>query len=323
MEFFCPFPSAINPATDWAELHTAAWAERWGLLPTLEARIAFRNARFAELMGRAYPYADPATLATIADWNSWTFLVDTQLDHHELGQQPAILADFAATVIAILGDAPCVRNPWWPPLLTALTSIADRLRPWACADWLRRFRANVAATMAMCVREAEYRRMEMAPSEAVYLQMRPYTSGTYCFLDLIEIADAAILPDAVRRHPALVRLVELTNESVYLANDLASLEKELLQGDGNNLVIIAQHEQGLSLEAARAYVMKRHDRAVAAFVQQRDLLPAFDADTDQRMARYVAGLAAWMRANLDWSKHTGRYQVASEVMLAREVHAVG
>lgn len=322
MELYCPFPSAINPATDWAELHTASWAERWGLLPTMETRLAFRRARFAELMGRAYPYTDPATLALIADWNSWTFLVDTQLDHHELGQQPEILADFSATVIAILGNTPCRRNPWWPPLLTALTNIADRLRPRACADWLRRFRANVAATMAMCVREAEYRREEMAPSEAVYLQMRPYTSGTYCFLDLIEIADAALLPDEVRHHPALVRLVELTNESVYLANDVASLAKELLQGDGNNLVVIAQHEQGLSLEAARDYVIARHDRAVAAFVQQRDLLPTFDAETNQRVARYVAGLATWMRANLDWSEHTGRYQVAPAVMLAREVNAV-
>lgn len=322
MRLFCPFPSARNAATDWAEQHTLAWAERWGLLPTIAARKAFHVARFADLMGRAYPTTDPATLAVIVDWNSWTFLVDTQLDHHALGQDPQTLAAFATTVNDILGDEACPRDRWWPPLLKALANITDRLRARAHPGWMARFRASVADTLAMCVREAEYRRYAIMPTEAEYIQMRPHTSGSYCFLDLIEIANQIPMLDTIRHHPTIVRMRELTNESIYLANDLASLAKELQQGDGNNMVIIVQRDQQLSLEAAQRAVAHRHDRVVSLFLRQYSNLPADDAATNRHLVRYVRGLTTWMRANLDWSEHTGRYQVARDGELAREVNAM-
>jgi hypothetical protein len=46
-------------------------------------------------------------LALIADWNSWTFLVDTQLDEHELGRNPGRLGRLVGAVVAIMGDHPC------------------------------------------------------------------------------------------------------------------------------------------------------------------------------------------------------------------------
>lgn len=313
MPLFCPFPAVRNSATAWAEAHTSAWARSWGLLPTRATRQAFAEARFAELMGRAYPAAEPALLALIADWNSWTFLVDTQLDHHDLGRAPAQLGQFAAATQALLGDQPCRPEPGWPPLLHALADIVARLRTYGTPAWLARFRHNVGATLAHCVAEAACRQGGRLISEEEYLGVRPHTSGVYCFLDLIELAEGALLPDHVRAHPWLVLLTGLTTESIFLSNDLASAAKERLQGDGNNLVLIAERERGMTSAQAAAYVEARHNASVARFVAALRRPPSIDALTDELLHRYVSGLKAWMRANLDWSELTGRYRAPQYV----------
>lgn len=307
MPLFCPFPAVRNSATAWAEAHTSAWARSWGLLPTRATRQAFDEARFAELMGRAYPAAEPALLALIADWNSWTFLVDTQLDHHDLGRAPAQLGQFAAATQALLGDQPCRPEPGWPPLLHALADIVARLRHYGPPAWLARFRHNVGATLTHCVAESAYRQRGLLVSEEEYLGVRPHTSGVYCFLDLIELAEGALLPDQVRAHPWLALLTGLTTEAIFLANDLASAAKERLQGDANNLVLIAERERAMTSAQATAYVTARHNRQVARFIAACEQPPHFDAETRGRIDRYVSGLKAWMRANLDWSELTGRY----------------
>lgn len=308
-ELHCPFPPAINPATAGVEASTIAWAERHHLLASDMARQHFTQARYALLMGRAYPTADPDVLAVIADWNSWTFLVDNQLDHHTLGIDPQRLSGFASYVDGILrGDAG--RDQAWAQvtLLRSLADVADRLRARSTPAWMDRFRRNVWATLDMCVREAHNRQQGHIPTEEAYMEMRPHTSGVFCFLDLIELAERSVLHDDVRYHPAIDRLARLTAEIIFLANDIVSFGKEVAQGDGNNLVIIAQHERRWSLAKALAYVVRRHNAAVEAFQHGRAHLPI--VEESQLVERYVSGLEAWIRANIDWSVETGRYRTA-------------
>jgi hypothetical protein len=308
MRLFCPFPSARHPATSWAEEHTYNWACAWGLLPDPALRELFANACFAELMGRAYPYADLDLLGVIADWHSWTYLVDMQLDDHELGRDPATLSRFASITATILGDHPCMVDPAWPQLLQALAEIIARLRPYTTPTWRRRFRNDVGATLTACVHEAHNRQHNLLIGEDAYLHLRPYTSGVYCFLDLIELADSAPLTDAERAHPSIVRLADLATEAIFLANDLVSAAKERLQGDGNNLVLIAERAYALDPDLAEHYVYERYVRAVGDFLRERQQLTNEDLQSDDdALSRYVVGLEYWMRANLDWSELTGRY----------------
>jgi hypothetical protein len=262
-------------------------------------------------MGRAYPSTTPDILAVIADWNSWTFLVDNQLDRHSLGREPHSLHGFATTVDRILRGEPIEASlAAQTSLLPALIDVAERLRARSTAGWMDRFRHDVRATLAMCVREAWYRQQQQIPSEQIYLEMRPYTSGVFCFLDLIEIAEGGILPDHVRYQWVIDRLSQLTTEIIYLANDVVSFEKERAQGDGQNLVLIAQHERCSSLEEAVAYVIDCHNRAVTAFQTLQRYLPTLEGEQEDAMQRYVKGLEKWIRANIDWSMESGRYRMA-------------
>jgi hypothetical protein len=309
MALLCPFPAARNPATTWAERHTLAWAAGWGLLTSPEAYERFAEARFAELMGRAYPTADPALLATIADWNSWTFLVDTQLDHHALGRDPDSLRQFALAVELILGDIPCPIDPAWTPLLHALADVVTRFRRSATPSWLRRFRRHVGLTLAACVREAMHRQQGVLVSEETYREMRPHTSGVMCFFDLIELSNHAPLDNTARAHSAITNLVSQAVEVIYLANDLASAEKERQQGDQNNLVLIVERARSVSPQAALRYVEQRHNEIVTAFLAEAAQLARAEQMLQRSLASYVRGLGTCMRANHDWSQLSGRYRV--------------
>jgi hypothetical protein len=272
-------------------------------------RQHFVQARYALLMGCAYPTADSDLLGVIADWNTWTFLVDNQLDHHTLGLDPQRLGAFAVCMDAILrGDTPNDQAVAQLPLLRSLSDVAARLRARSIPLWMDRFRRNVAATLAMCVQEARNRRHGQIPDEHTYMEMRPHTSGVFCFLDLIELAQGYVLPGEVRYHPIVDQLVCLTAEIIFLANDIVSLGKEVAQGDGNNLIIIAQHAHGWPLATALAYVVERHNTAVLTFQRVRAQLPEAIGKDGQTVESYVRGLETWIRANMDWSVETGRYR---------------
>lgn len=311
MELFCPFAGSRNPATDAVELQTQEWAMHFGLLADHDARQQFIASRFTELMGRAYPTADETTLALIGKWNAWTFLVDTQLDHHALGRTPVRLAALAHAIDCCLsGDMQAIA-PDAEPLLCALRDITTRLYAQTSLAWQQRFRNHVMATLSMCVHEAQQRQQGQYPTEHQYLTMRPHTSGCLCFFDLIEFAARIVIPNAVHAHLLLQELTMLAMESVYLANDVVSLPKELAQDDGHNLVLIVQRERGFTLAAATEIVIERHNHVVQRFITARAQLSDFGTHAEA-VQHYVTGLKTWMRANIDWSSITARYQTRLE-----------
>src|SRR3954471_12793368 len=91
----CPFPAAISPHADALHQYAVDWAAAHHLLTTAQETAAFRRARFATLIARAYPHAGPADLELAVSWLAVTFALD---DHLEvaLGRAPAaqrLLAD--------------------------------------------------------------------------------------------------------------------------------------------------------------------------------------------------------------------------------------
>jgi len=51
-----------------------------------------------------------------------------------------------------------------------------------------------------------------------------------------------------------------------------------------------------------------HDAEVQTFITISQQLPSFSPKLDIELHRYVVGMRFWMRANLDWSLATTRYQ---------------
>jgi len=301
----CPFPSAMSPFAQQVQQATMAWADRFILVRSLRAHARLDRLQYGSFMARAYPTASKAALGLIADWNTWLFLLDDTFDEHALGHQPDELARLHARLLAILrGALPHAKED---TRYHALHDLAMRFHRDAPATWMRRFTRHVEATFAASVWEAHNRRLHRVPSEAAYLQMRQFTSAVYCFLSYIEVAEQLALPAEVRNHAAMRDLSLMTNNIISWFNDLISYPQEMARGDVHNLVAIVHSERSVSLETAVAYVTRKHNDEMRAFQRACATLPG-DIRNQQGTQRYVIGLQAWIRANVEWSIATARYR---------------
>jgi 5-epi-alpha-selinene synthase len=109
----------------------------------------------------------------------------------------------------------------------------------------------------------------------------------------------------------LQRLATRTSKIVGCANDLFTCEKEIIQGQIHNLVLVLMNEGQLPIEEAVAQVMALHDNEVHGFLQEVEQLPSFGI-ADAGVQRYVEMLKCWIRGHLDWAYETGRYRPYGE-----------
>lgn len=283
-----------------------AWANDFTLIRTKRAHTRLDQLQYGRFMGLAYPNAPMGALKLIADWNTWLFLLDDEFDEHELGCKPHELARLHKRLLAIMrGATPCASED---TRYHALHDLASRFQARSTDAWMRRFVRCVEASFAASVWEAHNRATQRVPSEAEYLHMRPFTSAVFCFLSLIEIAEGVALPATVRQHPTVRGMSLMTNNIISWFNDLISYPKEIERGDVHNLVYIVHRERGIALDAAAQYVVHKHDAEVRAFQGASAALPMHSQQHARIAQLYAGALQSWIRANVDWSIATARYQ---------------
>jgi 5-epi-alpha-selinene synthase len=305
----CPFPSAINPHAEQAQQATVAWARRFCLLQRDAAFQRLNRLQYGMLMARAYPCAPREALQIVTDWSTWLFLLDDQCDEAGIGQDPEQLMYLHTRLISVLRGEPADRDEG--PFVHSLYDLYARMQAYAPQGWLERFSQSVAQYFTANVWEANNRRRGTIPDAKTYCAMRLFTSAVYPCLMLIEVTEGLHLPPQAYNHPDVQDMAKMANNVISWSNDIVSLEKELRQGDVHNLALILSHEQKLSLQAAVNRVGALHDAEVRAFVAMSERLPAFSPAVDNDLQRYVMGMRFWMRANLDWSFATTRYQSLS------------
>ena len=93
-------------------------------------------------------------------------------------------------------------------------------------------------------------------------------------------------------------------------NDIASYYKEHKRSDSKlDLVDVIAHERGQSPDAALPEAIAFRDAVLQLYLRlNRQVEPAVSAET----RRYLRGLSAWIRGNLDWSAQSARYRRSGE-----------
>jgi Terpene synthase family 2, C-terminal metal binding len=122
------------------------------------------------------------------------------------------------------------------------------------------------------------------------------------------------LPRIVAKHPAIQQLTNLANTVICWANDLLSYERERLQGDVHNLVLVVQHEQHITLSQAVAWVGERHNTEMRTFLEIEATLPQMGIEMTTELNHYLGLLRAMMRGSLDWAYMTARHSVAERAV---------
>jgi hypothetical protein len=301
---FCPFPPRVSPHLAAVHRYAVRWATRHGLLPTARERATFARARFAALMARAYPDASYPDVCLTVSWLTVTFILDDHLES-TLGRSPDVQRELAGEVLDhFAGGQPPARLG--RPLAGALEEVWTRTVARTTPAWRERFVGHVGCYLAANAWEADNRSRNRTPPIGEYVRMRRHSAATAMFFDLVEaLAEVPADPDPFAE-AGLALLRTHADNVVAWFNDLVSWPKEAAGGDPHNLVLVVGRELRVPTAAAIRHVVERHDHEVREFIAARDRYGSRLA-THTPVRRAVDGLQCWIRANVDWSRESGRY----------------
>lgn len=239
------------------------------------------------------------------DWMIWLFMFDDQFDDGLPGKQLEEIQSIVRTYIDICMNL-SKASPQGPAA-EALCDLFGRTLPQMSPDWCRRFTWNFVQYLSTYNWTAWNHLQGIVPEINAYLENRHHSGGMTISIDLIELADHLHLPEALIQSQAFTRLSRATNAVVCWTNDIVSLAKEQARGDVNNLVVILARKHHISLQEAAERVNEMVTAEVQLFERiEHNLLPV-EPELQEDVRKYLSGLKAWMRANLDWSAETHRY----------------
>lgn len=306
-----PAGETVNPNYAEAELQNVAWVQRHnlGMADDDDCLRRLRLTQFSRLAAFAHPRVGTAELALICNWITWLFLHDDcYCDDGDADETS--LAAFHREVLAVLhGEhAPRAGDV---SLLHMLVDLRQRMLAWSNPAWLSRFIVSVDRYLQGTRWEAENREQGVVPPLAAYVRMRGYTGAMDSVFDCIELGEHLHLGPVIRQHTAIITLEQMAANCVCWANDIFSVDKELLEHNAHNLVFVLRHEHQLTLADAIEKAVAMHDAELHAFEWAAARLPdfrEFGPEKAQQARRYVAGLRSWVRGNAAWSWETPRYK---------------
>jgi hypothetical protein len=306
---WCPIDPAIHPAWRTWERNTVVWMERFRLdSEQLEAgRLHCITA--GELAGRTVLNpADAAGPQFATDSLLWLFAFDdAYCDEGRYSHSPAEMAILVAEMIRIVETG---RTTSASPCARALADLRQRLNGLASPVQIDRWVQSMRGYLGYQVWEAAYRQLGSVASIDEYAVARIRNGSMEVCAMTLDIAEGYEVPPAEMARPDVRALTEMVCFIVGLDNDIASYHKEHERSNSKlNLVDVIAHERGQAAADALPDAVAFRDACLARYL---DLARQVEPEVGGATRRYISGLSAWIRGNLDWSMHTGRYQKAGK-----------
>ncbi|MDZ8225435.1 MULTISPECIES: terpene synthase family protein [unclassified Nostoc] len=314
LDLYCPFSSQINKNIDFLEEYSLEWVLGFNLLANESSYQRFCKSNFFLMAATTYPYCNFQELKIANDWLSWLFIWDDQCDLSELKTKPESLKAIHKRFLEILNGAEV--TSYDIPLSRALSNLRERMLEKASLKWLNYFICGFEKYLHGCFEEANNRVDGIVPDTDTYIAMRRLSAGADVALPLIELCDQLIIPDFLRKQDIFKQLNEITNNLLGWSNDIFSLSRELATGHVHNLVFVLHYQHKISLEEAMKLAMRMHDNEIQKLVDLEANIPSFGKEIDPELAKYILGIHAWIRGNLDWYSFTARYKTVEMLELA-------
>ncbi|WP_370949368.1 hypothetical protein AB5J62_17990 [Amycolatopsis sp. cg5] len=293
-----PFPVKRHPDIDEIESHTLAWAARFGLVSSEEAKQRLAASRFGEYAAFTYPDAPWPEAGIAGDWLTWAFLIDDQYEDRNL-----VTEEDWREIVAATGDVLSGRPPRFEaPLIAALADLTGRLYTLSSPAWRKRFTEHFTAMITGASREIRLRDTGVPPTKAEYVELRRDVGAMRVVFDTMEICVRTELGDESYRYPAYQEIVTAGADIVTWTNDLHSVTKEVEAGMVTNMVLVLSHHENLTLaEAADATVDLIEGRV-------SDLRAAMSLLHDDRTLRCARAVCDWVAGSDHWHlSRTERY----------------
>lgn len=274
-------PCRMHPSVYAIEAAVIDWARRTGL------RVG-PGVGFHRMAGRAFADFDVAAGTLFAQWLTWLFHLDDDLDE-EGAPYPRLFDGHGEH-----------------PLESSFAELWRSTSAHMSDDWRLRFATHLQMQQDACAEEARNRAEGKWPSLAEYPAMRRATVGPFLY-DLVEPCLGVEVPVDLHAGEPWQSLVDACNDAVAWCNDVASVPKE--RGDGHNLVVIAMRELELGEREAIAWTLDRIAERCAdmRLAARRLRLDELDQLTARNVAKVACAYLAAPRAHLDWLLESARY----------------
>lgn len=305
---YCPFPDGIHDEADNIEERTISWMKRYEYIKTADEERTARDARFGIRAAQVHPTGRTEAIQLASDLTVWLFLTDdVYIEAPGMSQAIPITTEHLIRSIRVL------RNPEDLPSapnlsLLALQDISRRLRRLATFEQTDRIiNGMLEFFLAGCCEAVAFSRKSL-PKAADYVPVRDAINclRSVCFV-FIEIAGGYELPGSIWCRPDLQAVVNMATRIISNHHDILSGLRELSEEVPMNLPAVIAREQGLPIAKAFERVGAFADADTRTFVHMIERL--LTNEPDCVIKKYVDGLKAWIRGNLDWSTTTGRYRV--------------
>ncbi len=313
----CPFPPSVSLyATEANEAH-ARWADDHGIFCTEEERLRFRAMNMGDLAGRLHPEAERTEdVRLVADWCAWLLLRDDRWDSTEDPRDWERLADRDRAYLRLMrrmrgGDEE-------DGLAGALANLCARTRERARENGLAdpvdgRFVSVMKSFFSASVRQAFHQRRKECPTLAEYLEDRPVTGGLDILTFVLAAIDGVRLPESLLALPDLEKLTRISHDVCCWHNDLVSLNKELLAGEVNNLILVLllDHESSCwTLSEAVDCAVGMIDEELVSFASlEREVRAA--PGRPHAATWYARMLCNRVAGIIYWQERCARYQEAA------------
>lgn len=310
---YCPFPERKNQYFEVLQDYALQWVLRFKLIDSESLYQRFSKAKFYLLTAGAYPHCQLEELKIANDVIDWLFIWDDQCDISDLGKKPELLKIWCNRFLEILNGAELTADDL--PLGFALRDIRNRIINRGSITFFHHFVRNFEDYFYGCIEEAHNRVTVSIPDVEAYIKIRSANATAALCLNLIEFCDRVMIPYSLRNHDTLNKLTQMTINILAWSNDIFSAPREIANGEVHNLVFVIHHHQKIPLEKAMLAAAAMHNQEVENLVKLESQITYFSAEIDAEITKYISGLHAWIRGNLDWYAHSGRYQITEKLEL--------
>jgi hypothetical protein len=305
VSLWCPLPSGLHPEWRTWEKCTAEWTQRFDLEREQPDAGRLHSIAAGELAARtSLAPGDLRGGQFSSDSLMWLFAFDdAYCDEGRFSHNPANMAMLVADMVRIAETGFTSSDS---PLARALADLRQRLDVLATPVQIARWTHAMRGYLGYQVWEAAYRNTTRIPTLSDYAVARIRNGSMEVCATVLDIAEGYFVPEVELRRADVQALTEMACSVVGWDNDIASYYKEHQRsGDQLNMVDVMAHELGLGTSEAMPHVIGLRDAALELFLNLRQqVTPGAGPET----ARYIAGLASWIRGNLDWSVNTARYR---------------